>query len=303
MPVLQLRNNLFVMIDKKCLTCRLNATRFYNEHYTIVSIIKSIFLRRVSCKKFAHGTISKEKIMVLKSLRRMFLLLGLTMPMAVAFSQQSITQDGSEPIEEIITTGTRRDARSADNTPAAVDVIGGDELRNQGDLDMSNLLRTSVPSYNVNTQPISDAATLVRPANLRGLAPDSTLVLVNGKRRHRSAVISFLGGGISDGSQGPDISVIPTIAVKQVEVLRDGAASQYGSDAIAGVINFVLRDAADGVSLEAQWGETYEGDGAQFKIAGNVGFPLGQDGGFLNLIEDMINVDIKLDLRKDSLSN
>ena len=100
--------------------------------------------------------------MVLKTLRRTFLLLGLAMPMAVAFSQQSIAQDGSEPIEEIITTGTRRDARSADNTPVAVDVIGGDELRNQGDLDMSNLLRTSVPSYNVNTQPISDAATLVR---------------------------------------------------------------------------------------------------------------------------------------------
>jgi iron complex outermembrane receptor protein len=77
--------------------------------------------------------------------------------------------------------------------------------------------------------------------NLRGLAPDQTLVLVNGKRRHRAAVINFLGGGVSDGAQGPDISSIPSIALKQVEVLRDGAAAQYGSDAIAGVMNFILR--------------------------------------------------------------
>jgi len=216
------------------------------------------------------------------------LLLALVAPVLVALPQQIFAQE--DTIEEIITTGTRRDARSADNTPAAVDVISAAELQNQGDTDMSNLLRTSVPSYNVNTQPISDAATLVRPANLRGLAPDSTLVLVNGKRRHRAAVISFLGGGISDGSQGPDISVIPTIALKQVEVLRDGAASQYGSDAIAGVINFVLRDAADGASFDAQWGETYEGDGAQYKISGNVGFPLGQDG-FINLSGQYSEVD------------
>lgn len=216
-------------------------------------------------------------------------LLSLAIPLFVALPQQSFAQD-DELLEEIVTTGTRRAARSADNTPAPIDVLSADELRNQGDTDMSNLLRTSVPSYNVNTQPISDAATLVRPANLRGLAPDSTLILVNGKRRHRAAVISFLGGGISDGSQGPDISVIPTIALKQVEVLRDGAASQYGSDAIAGVVNFILRDAQDGASVEAQWGETYEGDGGQYKIAANVGFPLGQDG-FLNISGQFAEVD------------
>ena len=224
-----------------------------------------------------------------KSKLYMGVLSAIAAPLIVAFPQQSFAQD-DELLEEIVTTGTRRAARSADNTPAPIDVLSADELRNQGDTDMSNLLRTSVPSYNVNTQPISDAATLVRPANLRGLAPDSTLVLVNGKRRHRAAVISFLGGGIADGSQGPDISVIPTIALKQVEVLRDGAASQYGSDAIAGVVNFILRDAQEGVSLEAQWGETYEGDGAQYKVAGNVGFPLGQDG-FINISGQFTEVD------------
>jgi iron complex outermembrane receptor protein len=179
-------------------------------------------------------------------------------------------------------TGSRRAARSAADTPAPVDVISGDDFANQGDGDMSNLLRTVVPSYNVNAQPISDAATLVRPANLRGLAPDQSLVLLNGKRRHRSAVIAFLGGGLSDGAQGPDIGVIPAIALKQVEVLRDGAAAQYGSDAIAGVMNFQLRDDAEGGSVEAKWGSTFEGDGDQLQVAANVGLPL-SDAGFVNI--------------------
>lgn len=213
---------------------------------------------------------------------RLAIVTALLLPTAVVFSQQALAQGAAEEVEEIVTIGTRRAERSAADSPAAIDVIGAEELLDQGDMDMQNLLRTSVPSYNVNTQPISDAATLIRPANLRGLAPDSTLVLVNGKRRHRAAVITFLGGGISDGSQGPDISVIPSIALKHVEVLRDGAASQYGSDAIAGVMNFVLRDDAEGAAVEAQWGETYEGDGAQYQVSGNIGFPLG-DGGFLNI--------------------
>ncbi len=188
------------------------------------------------------------------------------------------------PVDEIITIGTRRKARSAADHPAPIDVIDGSELLHQGGTDIANLLRTAVPSYNVNTQAISDAATLVRPANLRGLSPDSTLVLVNGKRRHRAAVISFLGGGISDGAHGPDIAVIPAIALKNVEVLRDGAASQYGSDAIAGVINFNLRDEAEGLIVEGQWGETYKGDGGHYKVSANLGLPITiGNGGFLNI--------------------
>ncbi len=195
-------------------------------------------------------------------------------------------QDGGDAAttDVVISVGSRRDSRSAANTPAPVDVIGNDELLNQGDTDIVNILRTSVPSYNANTQPISDAATLIRPATLRGLAPDKTLVLVNGKRRHRAAVITFLGDGISDGSQGADISVIPAIALKQVEVLRDGAASQYGSDAIAGVINFVLRDNSDGASFDAKWGSTYEGDGDSWNVQANVGLPIPVgEGGFLSI--------------------
>jgi len=191
--------------------------------------------------------------------------------------------DGVEVVnvEEIVTVGTRRKGRSAADTPAPVDVISVAEFRQSSSSDVQDLLRTSVPSFNINSQPISDAASIVRPANLRGLSPDNTLVLVNGKRRHRGSVISFLGGGISDGAQGVDISAIPSLALKRVEVLRDGASSQYGSDAIAGVINFVLKDNAEGGQVEVSYGSTYAGDGDNYRISANAGLPLG-DAGFVS---------------------
>ena len=192
-------------------------------------------------------------------------------------------EDGNAiEIGDIYVVGTRRPVRSTADTPAPIDLIGGEDFTDQGSTDLSDLMRTLVPSYNVATQPISDAATFIRPANLRGLGPDQTLVFVNGKRRHRAAVISWLGNGLSEGAQGPDISVIPAIALKRVEVLRDTASAQYGSDAIAGVMNFVLKDRPDGGSVETQWGRTSEGDGAAYRLAGNVGVPLGE-GGFANL--------------------
>lgn len=160
----------------------------------------------------------------------------------------------AESIEKIAVIGTRAAPRSIGDSPVPVDIISSDDLKKNGSTDMIDMLVTSIPSFNSRAQPISDAATLVRPVNLRGLPSDSTLVLVNGKRRHRAAVIAFQGGGINDGAQGPDISVIPNAALKQVEVLRDGAAAQYGSDAIAGVMNFVLKDDADGGSLTVSQG-------------------------------------------------
>ena len=138
------------------------------------------------------------------------------------------------PLEEIVVVGSRRRDRSASDSPVPVDVIGGDDFLAHGDSDLDSVLAALVPSYNVAQEPISDAATLIRPATLRSLPPDATLVLVNGKRRHRAAVIALLGAGISGGSQGPDLSVIPVIALDRLEVLRDGASAQYGSDAIAG---------------------------------------------------------------------
>ena len=185
-----------------------------------------------------------------------------------------------EAIEEIVTIGTRGKPRSTTDSIAPVDVISASDFVAQGGVDTSNLLRNVVPSFNVNDQPISDAATLVRPANLRGLAPDHTLVLVNGKRRHRAAVISWLGNGLSDGSQGPDISAIPALALGSVEILRDGAAAQYGSDAIAGVINFNLKNSDSEGSAEFKYGQYSEGED-QFSLAVNQGFAIGD--GFLNV--------------------
>ena len=201
---------------------------------------------------------------------------------SISTSAYAMEQADSDVIEEVVTIGTRSKPRSVTQSIAPVDVISGDDFVNQGGIDTSNLLRNVVPSFNVNDQPISDAATLVRPANLRGLAPDHTLVLVNGQRRHRAAVITWLGNGLSDGSQGPDISAIPALALRSIEVLRDGAAAQYGSDAIAGVVNFNLKNDNSGGSFEAKYGSYQEGDGDQYILAVNKGFAIG-DNGFLNV--------------------
>jgi iron complex outermembrane receptor protein len=202
----------------------------------------------------------------------------------VSFSvlaEESAAEKNKE-IEKIAVVGTRSAPRSIADSPVPIDIIGSDDLAKSGSSDMLDLLVSQVPSFNVRAQPISDAATLIRPVNLRGLPSDSTLVLVNGKRRHRASVIAFQGGGVNDGAQGPDISVIPSIALKQVEVLRDGAAAQYGSDAIAGVMNFVLKDASEGGSIEVKYGEFYEGDGGSSTVEGNIGLPFTDDG-FVNL--------------------
>ena len=207
----------------------------------------------------------------------------------------------------LVVVGSRAKPRSVTKSAVPVDVIRAVDFTSQGSTDLANQLRAVVPSFNVSIQPISDAATIVRPANLRNLAPDHTLILVNGKRRHRAAVITWLGNGIADGSQGPDLSVIPSIAIRQAEVLRDGAAAQYGSDAIAGVMNFQLKDSRSGGSLEFRTGAYRNanpgspstcgagisgdiqhscngigGHGQAFTFAGNVGLPLGS-AGFVNL--------------------
>lgn len=171
----------------------------------------------------------------------------------------------------LVVVGTRSQPRSVLESAVPIDIVSKEDFVKQGGADLTNLLRNVVPSYNINTQPISDASTVVRPANLRGLAPDQTLVLVNNKRRHRAAVIHWLGNGLADGAQGPDLSPIPSIALKQVEVLRDGASAQYGSDAIAGVLNFQLKDNYQGGSFEFKPGIYQYGDGRQFAVAGNIG--------------------------------
>ena len=210
--------------------------------------------------------------------------------------------------EEVVVVGSRRrvEQRTVIDSPVPVDVVTAAELVAQPRTDMADLMRTLAPSFNVPRQPISDGAPIVRPVNLRNLAPDHLLVLVNGKRRHRSPVIAWLSSGLSQGSQGPDISAIPAIAVRQAELLRDGAAAQYGSDAIAGVVNFALKDAREGGSLILTTGSyltpnagdpaTCSAPGAAYEhscdgiggragihaFAGNAGLPLGSSG-FANL--------------------
>jgi iron complex outermembrane receptor protein len=206
-------------------------------------------------------------------------------------------------LNELVVTGSRSRPRTVTESMVPVDVIPLSEIMQQAETNIDFLLRNVVPSYNVNIQPISDAATISRPANLRGLASDHTLVLMNGKRRHRGAVISWLGGGLSDGAQGPDIGAIPGLALRQVEVLRDGASAQYGSDAIAGVLNFQLKDDRSGGTIQVKQGqyfdgsgftdgdgERWDGDGNQVSVAGNFGVPLG-DRGFANVTVEYGNQD------------
>ena len=181
-------------------------------------------------------------------------------------------------IEEVVVVGTRRAARDVHGLAVPVDVLNAEKPNTQGDGDILNALASLVPSYNVSREPISDAATLVRPANMRGLPADNTLVLVNGKRRHRGAVIGEFVAGINKGAQAVDIVPLASIALKQVEVLRNGASAQYGSDAVAGVMNFVLEDDPDARRLQAQYGSTFVGDGDQIMLSGAFGTDLGSDG-------------------------
>ena len=209
---------------------------------------------------------------------------------APAGAQEAEPQDEVVGLDELQVVGSRMPGRSAADSPVPVDIIDGDSFQNYGVRDLNNLLAATIPSYNVTQHAIGDANTLVRPAKLRGLPPDSTLVLINGKRRHRSSAISIFTFGQAQGAHGADIRSIPAIALKRVEVLRDGAGAQYGSDAVAGVMNFVLRDAPEGGTLEARWGQYYQGDGDSVSTAANIGLPL-TDAGFANFSFEFVNSD------------
>jgi len=203
------------------------------------------------------------------------LVIGLPL-MSEPSAAQAVSDE--ETVDEIIITGSRRRATSPSDVPSPVTIIQVEDLRKQGSTDMIEMIRKVVPSFNVTTQTISGTASVIRPPNLRGLGADHTLVLVNGKRRHRAANIPNFSGGINDGTQGADISAIPSIALKRVDVLRDGAAAQYGSDAIAGILNFVANDDPEARYIEMQTGQRYEGDGASTTISGIFGFALPNEG-------------------------
>ncbi len=200
-------------------------------------------------------------------------------------SPGAFAQDSEEELlEEIITTGTRKQGLSPTETMSPVDVLAGTSLSNQATFDMTDGLTKVSPAINTQRFPIADGTAFIRPVSLRNLSPDQTLVLVNGTRRHRSPLVNLQFaplGTVNQGAQAVDYAAIPSAAIQRIEVLRDGASAQYGSDAIAGVINVILKDASEGFSLSAQTGEYFEGDGTRNTIAANGGFSLGGSG-FLN---------------------
>lgn len=178
-----------------------------------------------------------------------------------------------EMFDDIVVTGTRDASRTQFDTMAPVDVVSGDSIQNSVSDDLSDTLAQLAPSFNVQRLPANDGLAFVRPVRLRNLSPDHTLVLVNGRRFHRSALLST--------AQAVDFAQIPTFAVKRIEVLRDGAAAQYGSDAIAGVVNVILDDDA-GFSAYGKFSEYYEGDGTQYQTGIRTGVNFG-DGGYLTV--------------------
>jgi iron complex outermembrane receptor protein len=194
----------------------------------------------------------------------------------------------AETTETIIVTGTRRENRTVTQSAIPIDVFTAEDLTRQGTSDTNSLFQTVIPSFSVPQSAISLGSSFVRPPNLRGLPPDQTLVLVNSKRRHRSAVVNIDVSALSLLSQAVDLSQIPAIAIERVEVLRDGASAQYGSDAIAGVINIGLKKGDSGFTGMARYGQYYEGDGRDYQLALNKGFALG-DNGFINVSAEYVN--------------
>jgi len=220
---------------------------------------------------------------------------------SVGFETQEITMEGLTTVnvqmtsgvalDEVVVVGSRNPNRTATETAVPVDVIDIKELITQGaQTNLNQILTYVAPSFTSNTQTISDGTDHIDPASLRGLGPDQVLVLVNGKRRHTSSLVN-VNGTFGRGSVGTDLNAIPTAAIERVEVLRDGAAAQYGSDAIAGVINIVMKKSATltvsadaGAYFSSKSGGYNEGgtDGETTGVSINYGVPLGEKGGFIN---------------------
>ena len=207
-------------------------------------------------------------------------------------------------IDEVSITGSRNKKRTVTNTPVPVDVIDIKQVsQSTGQIEVNQLLQFSAPSFNSNKQSGSDGADATDPATLRGLGPDQTLLLLNGKRYHQSSLINVFGTK-GRGNTGSDMNTIPIGAIKRIEVLRDGASAQYGSDAIAGVINVILNDRNHGFEGNAFYGmnlfkspgnndvvSDHKVDGTTFDFSGNLGTKIGNKGGFGNFTVELVNKD------------
>ncbi len=188
--------------------------------------------------------------------------------------------------EELVVLGSRT-IRSITETPVPVDLITAKDIEEAGHTELNQVLRSLAPSFNASQQTISDGTDHIMPASLRGLGPDQVLVLVNGKRRHSSALVN-VNGTFGRGTVGVDFNAIPLSAIERIEVLRDGAAAQYGSDAIAGVINVVLKKQTNNFQINSTAGVSGEGDGEKIQTGINFGFKVGEKG-YFNIAGDFAN--------------
>lgn len=210
-----------------------------------------------------------------------------TVALAVAaLSSGAIAADtpSTDPLAEVVVTGSRGQPRTVLSSPTAIDVIGGEQIeRLAAGLQLRDVLTRLVPSFQSTTVGSSSFNSLTRPAGLRGLSGVHVLVLVNGKRRHNSSIIDFNSGATSAGGNPVDLDLIPASAIERIEVLRDGASAQYGSDAVAGVINVILRNAPEGGNLRLDLGERYGrgnsgNDGDTVQASASAGFVVGNNG-------------------------
>ncbi|HEY9450567.1 MAG TPA: TonB-dependent receptor [Gemmatimonadaceae bacterium] len=191
-------------------------------------------------------------------------------------------------LNAVVVTGTRQPGRTAVDAPAPVDVFTSEMIRQSGRTETSQILELLAPSFNFPRATVTDGTDHIRPATLRGLNSDQVLVLINGKRRHNSALVN-INGSVGRGSMAVDLNAIPPSSIDHIEILRDGAAAQYGSDAIAGVINIILKSDAPG-EISGQVGQTARSDGRTSVVDGNYSFALPRDG-YLSLAGEYRNRD------------
>lgn len=231
---------------------------------------------------------------------RHLLLASLVIPATPLLAEDALADPAADPAQaeqvadqsqSILVTGTRRTDRTVAESAVPVDVFTSDDFKAQPAPQLQTILQTLVPSFNQQRNLLGDASAFVRPPTLRGLPSDQILVLLNGKRMHRSALVQVAAGALNSGAQGADLSQISSAAVGRVEVLRDGAAAQYGSDAIAGVINIGLRRDT-GYEVTARYGQSYQGDGQDTQLTAFYGTELGDNGGFVNITAEFIDQNI-----------
>jgi iron complex outermembrane receptor protein len=205
---------------------------------------------------------------------------ALAVPAHAQTSEAPAEAEAEEPGSEIVITGTRGNGRIVAESATPIQLLGSEALAKVGQPNLNQALTQLVPSFTAQTQG-TDMASFSLSARLRGVSPNHTLVMVNGKRRHGNSILQVINGAFG-GSAAPSIDLIPPEAVSRIEILQDGAAAQYGTDAIAGVINIITKNNSDGFLLRSTAGEYYDGEGRTYSVGGNLGIPIG-DAGFFNL--------------------